>query len=61
MDWQEAKAHMRLQEEQLRLYRIALQKERAYRLRLEMRLDRVERSVFGAGVVQIQPEKEKVA
>lgn len=61
MDWHEAKAYMRNQEEQMRLYRAALHVERAYRLRLEARLEALERKVHGAGVVQIAPERERVA
>lgn len=62
MNWQEAKDHMRNQEEQLKLYRAQLHVERSYRMRLESRLAALEARVFGkAGVVQIQPEKERIA
>jgi|GEM_PF-4706581 hypothetical protein len=62
MDWQEMKTYMRNQDEQLKLYRAALHVERSMRLRLEARLAAVEQRVYGkAGVVQIAPEKERVA
>jgi hypothetical protein len=60
MDWQEVKAHMRNQEEQIKLYRAQLHVERSMRLRLEARLAAVEQRVFGkAGVMQIAPGKRE--